>query len=117
MFPTSKKPQTVVGLDIESGSVAATEVKTNGSRAVGRTAIAPLHPGVVNEGEVVDAEALSDALRSLFADHKLGKDVRLGVANQRVVVRTLLLLLLEAQSSTVFPYPSRFRYGRRRRVR
>ncbi|HKH41131.1 MAG TPA: type IV pilus assembly protein PilM [Solirubrobacterales bacterium] len=95
MFTTSKKPQTVVGLDIESGSVAATEVKTNGSRAVGRTAIAPLHPGIVNEGEVVDTEALSDALRSLFAQHKLGKDVRLGVANQRVVVRTLQLPLIE----------------------
>ena len=50
MFTTSKKPQSVVGLDIETGSIAATEVKSNGSRQVSRTAIAPLDPGIVNEG-------------------------------------------------------------------
>ncbi len=95
MFTTSKKPQSIVGLDIESGSIAATEVKANGSRAVTRTAIAPLSAGIVNEGEVLDAEGLSAVLRSLFAEHKLGKAVRLGIANQRVVVRTLQLPLIE----------------------
>ena len=95
MFTTSKKPQSVVGLDIETGSIAATEVKSNGSRDVSRTAIAPLDPGIVNEGEVLDAEALSSALRSVFAQHKLGKVVRLGIANQRVVVRTMQLPLIE----------------------
>ncbi len=95
MFTTSKKPQSVVGLDIETGSIAATEVSANGSRAVSRTAIAPLGPGIVNEGEVLDAEALSRALRALFAQHKLGNAVRLGIANQRVVVRTLQLPLIE----------------------
>ncbi len=92
---TSKKPQLIVGLDIETGSIAATEVKANGSRAVSRTAIAPLDPGIVNEGEVIDAEALSRALRGLFSRNKLGKAVRLGIANQRVVVRTMQLPLIE----------------------
>jgi len=92
---TSKKPQSIVGLDIETGSIAATEVKANGSRAVSRTAIAPLDPGIVNEGEVIDAEALSRALRGLFSRNKLGKAVRLGIANQRVVVRTMQLPLIE----------------------
>jgi type IV pilus assembly protein PilM len=92
---TSKKPQSIVGLDIETGSIAATEVRSNGSRAVSRTAIAPLQPGVVNEGEVLDAEALSHSLKALFAQHKLGKAVRLGIANQRVVVRTMQLPLIE----------------------
>src|SRR5262245_52862637 len=95
MLITSKKPQSIVGLDIETGSVAATEVRVNGSREVTRTAIAPLQPGVVNEGEVLDADALSRALRDLFAHHKLGKAVRLGIANQRVVVRTMQLPLIE----------------------
>ena len=35
------------------------------------------------------------ALRALFAEHKLGKRVRLGIANQRVVVRTLRLPAIE----------------------
>ena len=46
-------------------------------------------PGVVRDGEVADAEALAEALRELFREHKLGKRVRLGVANQRIVVRTI----------------------------
>jgi type IV pilus assembly protein PilM len=92
---TSKKPQSIVGLDIETGSIAATEVRANGSRTISRTAIAPLNPGVVNEGEVLDAEALSSTLKRLFSEHKLGKAVRLGIANQRVVVRTMQLPLIE----------------------
>jgi type IV pilus assembly protein PilM len=95
MLTTSKKPQSIVGLDIETGSIAATEVRANGSREVSRTAIAPLQPGVVNEGEVLDADALSAALRGLFSRNKLGKTVRLGIANQRVVVRTMQLPLIE----------------------
>jgi type IV pilus assembly protein PilM len=95
VFSTKKKTSSIVGLDIETGSIAATEVRGNGSRAVSRTAIAPLEPGVVNEGEVLDAEALSRALRGLFSKNRLGKTVRLGIANQRVVVRTLQLPLIE----------------------
>ena len=95
MLTTRKNPQSIVGLDIETGSIAATEVRGNGSREVSQTAIAPLRPGVVNEGEVLDADALSDALKGLFTEHKLGKTVRLGIANQRVVVRTMQLPLIE----------------------
>jgi len=91
----NKKPQTVVGLDIETGSIAATEVSANGSRAVSRTAIAPLRPGIVNEGEVLDTDALSTELRAFFTHHKLANAVRLGIANQRVVVRTIQLPLIE----------------------
>jgi type IV pilus assembly protein PilM len=95
VFSTTKKPSSIVGLDIETGSIAATEVRANGSREVSRTAIVPLEPGVVNEGEVQDAEALSRALKGLFSKNRLGKTVRLGIANQRVVVRTLQLPLIE----------------------
>jgi len=95
MLATKKKTPTVVGLDFETGSIAATEVRGNGERAVGRTAIAPLPPGVVNGGEVRDSEQLAGSLRELFAHHKLSKSVRLGIANQRVVVRTIQLPLIE----------------------
>jgi type IV pilus assembly protein PilM len=95
MLTTSKKTNSVVGLDIETGSIAATEIGGNGSGAITRTAISPLNPGVFNEGEVQDADALSEALRAHFSEHRLGKTVRLGIANQRVVVRTLQLPLIE----------------------
>ena len=64
-------------------------------RAGSHGAIEPLEPGVFREGEVVDPDRLADALKSLFATHKLSKRVRLGVGNQRVVVRTLRLPAIE----------------------
>jgi len=90
-----KKNNSVVGLDIESGSIAATEVSTNNGRAVGKTAIVPLEAGVIREGDIQDPDALSRALKDAFGHHKLNRSVRLGIANQRVVVRTLELPLIE----------------------
>jgi type IV pilus assembly protein PilM len=86
---SSKKQPPLVGLDIEAGSVAAAEVITNGDVRVGRTGVAPLAPGVTRDGEIADADALGATLKELFAQTKLPKEVRVGVANQRLVVRTL----------------------------
>lgn len=87
MGPSNK---TVVGLDIEPGYVAAVQA-TAGRVAVERAAYAPLAPGVVRDGEVVDVDTLAAVLRDLFAEHKLAKRVRIGVANQRIVMRTIEL--------------------------
>jgi type IV pilus assembly protein PilM len=87
---TKTKP--VVGLDVEAGSVAATEVRSSSAT---RTGVAPLAPGIFHEGEVTDPEALADSLKDLFAEHKLAKTVRVGIANQRVAVRNLHLPLIE----------------------
>jgi type IV pilus assembly protein PilM len=57
--------------------------------AVERAASEPLAPGVVRDGEVVDVETLAEVLRKLFSEHKLARRVRLGVANQRIVMRTI----------------------------
>ncbi|MEO7197999.1 MAG: type IV pilus assembly protein PilM [Solirubrobacterales bacterium] len=92
---STRKSTTVVGLDIEAGSVAATEVRTNGDVQLGKTGIAALAPGVTSEGEVIDEGALSDSLKALFAERKLSRNVRVGIANQRVVVRMLRLPVLE----------------------
>lgn len=85
----------VVGLDIEAGSIAATEVAVNGSAQVTASAIGPLDPGAFHEGEVLDPGRLATALKSLFGKNKLGKQVRLGIGNQRLVVRTMRLPALE----------------------
>jgi type IV pilus assembly protein PilM len=86
----------VVGLDLGADSVAAVAASgSNGSTKVERTAIAPLEPGLVAEGEVVDPVGLTTALRELFAEHRLSKTVRLGLANQRLTMRTIRLPLIE----------------------
>jgi type IV pilus assembly protein PilM len=85
------KEAVLVGLEIEAGSVAASEVRVNGGVQLTATALAPLSPGAFHDGEVVDPGALSGALRALFGEHRLSRRVRLGIGNQRVVVRTLRL--------------------------
>jgi len=92
---TKKQTGPVVGLDIEAGSIAVTEVAANGSLQVTGSAIGPLEPGAFHEGEVLDPDRLAAALKSLFAEHKLPKRVRLGIGNQRLVVRTLRLPAIE----------------------
>lgn len=85
------KDAAVVGLELETGSIAAVEVHSNGSAHLSAAATTPLPPEAFRDGEVTDADAVTEALRTLFSENKLCKRVRLGIANQRVVVRTLRL--------------------------
>lgn len=95
---TLGKTKSITGLDLEAGSIAATEVRENGSVEVTGTAVASLGAGIFREGEVADHEGLVESLKQLFAEHKLAKTVRVGIANQRVVVRTLRLPAIEERS-------------------
>ncbi len=81
----------VVGLDIQPGHVAAVQAHVNGSIVAEHAAAMALPADIVREGEVLDEGALSEALRELFRDGGLGKQVRVGIANQRTVLRTLEL--------------------------
>jgi type IV pilus assembly protein PilM len=79
----------VVGLELDAAHLAAAEVSVDGSLTLTRGAVAELRPGIVRDGEVVDPIGLAEALKALFAEHELPKRVRLGIAHQRIVVRTL----------------------------
>lgn len=92
---THKQTGNLVGLEIEAGSIAATEVAVNGSAQVAGSAIGSLDPGAFHEGEVLDPERLAAALKALFSERKLSKRVRLGIGNQGVVVRTVRLPAIE----------------------
>jgi type IV pilus assembly protein PilM len=81
----------VIGLDIQPGFAAAVQVRVNGSILAERAAVLPLAADTMRDGEVVDEGALADVLRELFAESGLSKRVRVGVANQRTVLRTLEL--------------------------
>lgn len=91
MLKRRSKEPALVGLEIEAGSIAAAEVRVNGAVQLTATAAAPISPEVFHDGEVRDPERLAEALRALFAEHGLSKTIRLGIANQRVVVRTMRL--------------------------
>jgi type IV pilus assembly protein PilM len=81
----------VVGLDIQPGLIAAVQARGSGSIVIEKAVAMPLAPDMLRDGEVNDDEALSDALRELFKDSGLSKRVRVGIANQRTVLRTLEL--------------------------
>ena len=87
----------LVGLTIEPGRIAAAQVSVNGRIVVRDGGRAELAPGVVRDGEVADVEALAGSLRDLWRDHNdLDRRVRIGVANARIVVRTLYLPPIES---------------------
>jgi type IV pilus assembly protein PilM len=85
----------VIGLDIGTTHVRATELEFTGSRAATTPTLvrcheAPLPAGAVRDGEVADIAAVSTALRRLWAEAKFSsRECVIGVGNQRVVVREL----------------------------
>jgi type IV pilus assembly protein PilM len=81
----------LVGLDIQPGYVAAVRAEVNGSIVVRHAAGAPLAPDTIREGELLDEGLLSETLREVFRNENLGRRVRVGVANQRTVLRVLEL--------------------------
>jgi type IV pilus assembly protein PilM len=79
----------LVGLKIGASQLAAATVTNNGSAELLKIARHELEPGVVVGGELRDPERLSVALREFFAKYDLPRrNVRLGVANNRIGVRT-----------------------------
>ncbi|MEZ0492955.1 type IV pilus assembly protein PilM [Kineococcus sp. TBRC 1896] len=88
-----------IGLDIGTSGVRAAELSygKNGITLEKFGQVA-LPEGAVRDGEVVDRAVVADALRTLWkASGFKGKDVALGVANQRVVVRQVDLPWLPAK--------------------
>lgn len=92
----AKRTKTLVGLDIDATGIAAASVTVNGRLRVDQAAVMPLEPGIIRDGEVADVEALAEALRALYRANKgLDKRVRVGLANQKIVVRVIELPYLE----------------------
>ncbi len=86
-----RRDESLVGLDIQPGFVAAVQARVNGSIIAEQAASLALPADAMRDGEVMDEDAVSDVLRELFGASGLSKRVRVGVANQRTVLRTLEL--------------------------
>ncbi len=79
----------LIGLDIGSFAVRAAEVSNDGGHpTLHRFAQVTLPPGAVSDGEVVDAQVVSAALKRLWSDGGFSsRRVVVGVSSQRVIVR------------------------------
>ena len=84
-----------VGLDIDGRYLAAAQVV--GGRVV-RAASLDLPQGLVRDGEVTDPQALGHELKSFASEAGLPKNVRVGVANQQIVVRVVELPRIEDEN-------------------
>jgi type IV pilus assembly protein PilM len=88
----------LIGLKIGASQLAAARVANNGSAELLQVAREPLAPGIIVGGELRDPDALAEALKDFFAKHGLPKKgVRLGIANNRIGVRTFEIAGVEDQ--------------------
>jgi type IV pilus assembly protein PilM len=80
---------THIGLDIGTSAVRAVQLNVGrGGATIEKLGQVILPHGVVRDGEIVDTDAVSEALRALWSQYGFkGRKVALGVANQQVVVR------------------------------
>ena len=88
--PRGSGGKKLVGLKIGASQIAAAHVRNDGSPEVLSIARKSLERGIVVSGELRDPDALASALRLFFKENKLPRrDVRLGIASNRVGVRVL----------------------------
>jgi type IV pilus assembly protein PilM len=88
----SKQFRNVTGLKIGGSQLAAARIHNNGVPELVQMARQELEPGVIVGGELRDPDALATALKDFFKRHKLPRQgVRLGIANNRIGVRTFEL--------------------------
>jgi type IV pilus assembly protein PilM len=86
-----RRSATLVGLEIEPGQIVAAKSHVNGRVVVEHAVGTPIAPNLVRDGEVTDVDGLSTALADLFDGSGLDRRVRIGIANQRIVMRQIEL--------------------------
>jgi type IV pilus assembly protein PilM len=87
----------VVGLDIGTDHVRAAHIKpASGGYSLGNYGMASMPLGAVVEGEVIDPDHVSAAIKDLWRHGGFrSKDVSIGLSNQKVVVRLIDLPYME----------------------
>ena len=84
-----QKHKRLVGLKIGASQIAAARLSNNGSAELLQLAREDLDPGIVVGGELREPELLAEVLREFFKRNGLPRrGVRLGIANNRIGVRT-----------------------------
>jgi type IV pilus assembly protein PilM len=99
-------PRTRIGLDIGSTAARAAEVTVGDPPVLLRAAQVPVEPGAVENGEVKRPASVAESIKELWRRGGFkGKQVIMGVGNQRVVVREVALPWLpEKELRESLPY-------------
>jgi type IV pilus assembly protein PilM len=88
-----------VGIDLEQSSIAGAQVKSSRQgRTLTSVAVRAVPEGLLFDGEVVDVDGLAAELKSFWKESGFsGKKFSLGVANQKIVVRTMEFPVIDAK--------------------
>jgi type IV pilus assembly protein PilM len=86
-----RRPSSTIALDIGPDAIVVLQSSGTERARVRRAIVHPLPVGLVVDGEVVNADGLAVELQALFSEHKLGRDVRVGLAHPRLMVRMVEL--------------------------
>ncbi|MBI4380612.1 MAG: type IV pilus assembly protein PilM [candidate division NC10 bacterium] len=98
MFSWLSRPKGLVGLDIGTSSVKAVQLRRlrKGYQLVA-LGIAPLHPDTIVDGLIMDADAVSNAVRRMFEENKIDlKDVAVSVSGHSVIVKRIAVPHMKA---------------------
>ena len=89
-----------VGIDLEQSSIAGAQVRSSRQgRTLTSVAVRAVPEGLLFEGEVVDVDGLAAELKAFWKETGFtGKRFSLGVANQKIVVRTMEFPVIDALS-------------------
>ncbi len=93
-FSFLRKPRPVVGLDIGSSAVKAIELKPAGKAGfkVAAYASEPIPPDAIVDGAIIDAVAVADAIRRIFATKRFKTgDVVASLSGNSVIVKKIAL--------------------------
>jgi type IV pilus assembly protein PilM len=95
---TMGEGKNLVGVDIGSGAIKVCQVKeTRKGLVVQRLGVAPLPYRTIVDGQVVDRKLVSDTVRGLLSEAKIGaKDVALSISGQSVIIRKISVPLMTA---------------------
>lgn len=88
---TTRRSVSAVALDIGADAVVALPPGGADGRRVRQAIVHPLPVGLVVDGEVVDSDGLARELSELFSQHNLPREVRVGLAHPRLMVRLVEL--------------------------
>ena len=87
---TGRGGRELVGLRVGSSQIAAAHINNSRTTELVKLARGSIAAGIVADGEVRDPDALAQALKRFFDEHKLPRGrVRLGIATNRIGVRVL----------------------------
>jgi type IV pilus assembly protein PilM len=91
MFSWMSPRKELVGLDIGTSSVKAVQLKRSRKKyQLAELGITPLHPDTIVDGQIMDADAVSNAIKRIFEENKIGlKDVAVSVSGHSVIVKKI----------------------------